>query len=147
MIGRTAMLGVLALAAAGCTHARAEERLGSTPKACVPIGPIPGPGEPLQPVTNPYGDQDAAGMEGRRWFIRYNCSGCHGGHGGGGMGPSLRDVVWIYGGSDAAIFSSISQGRGKGMPSWGGRVPEEQIWKLVSYIHSMRTAGEPDPPT
>jgi cytochrome c oxidase cbb3-type subunit 3 len=63
------------------------------------------------------------------------------------MGPSLRDVDWIYGGSDAAIFSSISEGRSKGMPSWGGHIPDEQIWKLVSYIHSLRTTNEADPPT
>ena len=63
------------------------------------------------------------------------------------MGPSLRDVDWLYGSSDEAIFSSIAEGRGKGMPAWGSRIPDEQIWKLVSYIRSLRTASEPDPPT
>jgi cytochrome c oxidase cbb3-type subunit 3 len=98
-------------------------------------------------MVNPYTEDDAARNEGRLWFIRFNCSGCHGGHAGGGMGPSLRDVDWVYGGSDAAVFSSISEGRSKGMPSWGGRIPDDQIWKLVTYIHSLRTANEPDPPT
>jgi cytochrome c oxidase cbb3-type subunit 3 len=32
------------------------------------------------------------------------------------------------------------------MPAWGTKIPEEQIWKLVAYIKSMRTKEEPDPP-
>ena len=62
------------------------------------------------------------------------------------MGPSLRDEVWIYGGDDAHIFDSITQGRANGMPSWGSKLPQEQIWKLAAYIRSMRTPLEPDPP-
>jgi cytochrome c oxidase cbb3-type subunit 3 len=84
--------------------------------------------------------------EGRKLFLWYNCAGCHGGHAGGGMGPSLRDPVWLYGSSDAQIFDSIAQGRAHGMPAWGTKVPEQQIWKLVVYIKSLRTPQEPDPP-
>ena len=79
-------------------------------------------------------------------FNWYNCSGCHGGHAGGGMGPSLRDKVWLYGDRDDQIFDSIAEGRGQGMPSWGRKIPDEQIWKLVAYIKSMRTPQEPEPP-
>jgi hypothetical protein len=32
------------------------------------------------------------------------------------------------------------------MPAWGTRIPEEQIWQLVTYIKTMRTPQEPDPP-
>jgi cytochrome c oxidase cbb3-type subunit 3 len=85
-------------------------------------------------------------QDGRRLFDWYNCSGCHGGHAGGGMGPSLRDEVWIYGSRDDQIFNSISQGRANGMPSWGSKIPREQIWELVAYVKSMRTPQEPDPP-
>lgn len=63
------------------------------------------------------------------------------------MGPSLRDPVWLYGDSDAQIFSSIAEGRSQGMPSWGSRIPEDQIWKLVAYIKTLNTPGEPDPPS
>jgi cytochrome c oxidase cbb3-type subunit 3 len=62
------------------------------------------------------------------------------------MGPSLRDAVWIYGDKDSQIFSSIFEGRSKGMPSWGSKIPEHQIWELVAYIKSMGTPQEPDPP-
>ena len=96
--------------------------------------------------TNPYNGNAIARVEGRRLFVWYNCYGCHGGHGGGGIGPSLRDPIWLYGGDDAHIFASIAQGRGHGMPAWGTKIPQDQIWKLVAYIKSMRTPEEPDPP-
>ena len=62
------------------------------------------------------------------------------------MGPSLRDSSWIYGGSNPHIFSSIAEGRAHGMPAWGTRIPDQQIWQLVAYIRSLRTPNEPEPP-
>jgi cytochrome c oxidase cbb3-type subunit III len=62
------------------------------------------------------------------------------------MGPSLRDSAWSYGSSDASLFATITEGRPAGMPTWGGKIPEEQIWKLVAYIRTLRTPAEPDPP-
>lgn len=95
---------------------------------------------------NPYGQEQVVLSEGRRLFESYNCAGCHGDHAGGGMGPSLRDQDWIYGGSSAQIFNSIAEGRAHGMPAWGTKLPEDQIWKLVAYIKSLRTSKEPDSP-
>lgn len=63
------------------------------------------------------------------------------------MGPSLRDDTWIYGKSPEHIFSSISQGRARGMPAWGTLLPEEQIWKLVSYVHTLGSDEEASPPS
>jgi cytochrome c oxidase cbb3-type subunit III len=64
------------------------------------------------------------------------------------MGPSLRDVDWIYGNNDAQVFSSITEGRAHGMPSWQTRLTPDQTWKLVTYIKSLRTRNEPQaPPT
>jgi len=62
------------------------------------------------------------------------------------MGPSLRDEVWIYGSRDDQVFDSIAQGRANGMPAWGSKIPQVQLWELVAYIKSMRTPQEPDPP-
>jgi cytochrome c oxidase cbb3-type subunit 3 len=62
------------------------------------------------------------------------------------MGPSLRDSVWYYGGDDASIFASITEGRQHGMPAWGTKVPQDQRWKIVTYVKSLRTPNEPDPP-
>jgi cytochrome c oxidase cbb3-type subunit 3 len=62
------------------------------------------------------------------------------------MGPSLRDAVWIYGSTDANVFDSIAQGRSEGMPAWGTKLPQTQIWQLVAYVKSLRTPNEPNPP-
>jgi cytochrome c oxidase cbb3-type subunit 3 len=113
----------------------------------VNVGPIPGvtsAGDDV--VSNPFAQDTTALADGRRLFLQYNCAGCHGDHGGGGMGPSLRDHVWIYGQSDPQIANSIAQGRAYGMPSWGSRLTDAQIWQIVAYLKSMRTETEPDPP-
>jgi cytochrome c oxidase cbb3-type subunit III len=138
---------LLVIAAPACNQGPVEAAAsGAPPDVRIPIGPIPGPKEAMNLPTNPYNGNPVALLEGRQLFVWYNCYGCHGGHGGGGMGPSLRDPVWIYGSSDAAIFASIADGRAKGMPAWGTKVPEDQIWKLVTYIKSLRTPQEADPP-
>ena len=111
------------------------------------VGPVPGPPRATRAQPNPYRSLRGASAEGRDLFVRFNCSGCHGGRAGGGMGPSLRDVDWIYGRTDAQIFSSIAAGRAHGMPAWGARLTEEQVWKLVTYVESLRTPDEPHPPT
>lgn len=117
--------------------------IGPSPTA---VGPIPG-GQGVPPgATDPYIGKPVALQEGRQLFNWFNCSGCHGGHGGGGMGPSLRDSIWLYGSRDDQIYDSIAEGRSKGMPAWGTKIPQKQIWELVAYIKSMRTSAEPDPP-
>jgi cytochrome c oxidase cbb3-type subunit 3 len=97
------------------------------------------PGGPILPqpvVTNPYNGSGYEISEGQRLFDWYNCSGCHA-HGGGGIGPPLIKKNWIYGGEPANIFDSIVKGRPNGMPTWGSRIPEYQVWQLVAYVRSM----------
>lgn len=137
-----------ALVFASCRDA-AEERPAAAPALGVvvqgTVGPLPG-GRRAERATNPHRGDAAARADGRRYFVAMNCSGCHGGHGGGGMGPSLRDEVWLYGADDAAIFDSIAQGRAYGMPAWGTMLPEDLIWRLTAYVQSLRTPDEPSPP-
>ena len=131
-----------------CCDRHAPDRVsvtGMTPVA-LPVGPTPGPAVDAGPISNPFAPDEFNLNDGRLYFQRYNCSGCHGGHAGGGMGPSLRDNEWIYGGADAQIFASIVEGRAHGMPAWGSRLPDDVVWKLVSYIKSLRTPSEPEPP-
>lgn len=87
-------------------------------------------------VNNPYHGNAYAISEGQRLFGWYNCSGCHA-NGGGGMGPPLIKRHWIYGGEAANIFDTIVKGRPNGMPAWGGRIPEYQIWQIAAFIRSM----------
>jgi len=96
----------------------------------------PGGSVPLAKPANPYEGNAYAISEGKRLFNWYNCSGCHS-HGGGGMGPPLLEHQWIYGSDPANIFDTIVNGRPNGMPSWGGRIPEYQLWQLVTYVRSL----------
>jgi cytochrome c oxidase cbb3-type subunit 3 len=126
----------------------------AAPETVTAVGPVPGPTADAAGVAaephgsgNPYAQDRTAMAEGRQLFVRFNCSGCHGGRAGGGMGPSLRDVDWLYGNREAQVYSSIAEGRAHGMPSWQPRLTPDQIWKLVTYIHSLRTSSEPNPPS
>src|ERR1043166_6823285 len=87
-------------------------------------------------LNNPYEGNAYAVSQGQQLFEQYNCSGCHF-HGGGGIGPALMDDEWIYGSSPANIYGSIAEGRPNGMPSWGGHIPDYQIWELVTYVRSV----------
>lgn len=89
-----------------------------------------------QVFANPFEGDPGAIQEGRRLFVAMNCAGCHGYQLKGGMGPDLTDTYWRYGGSPAAIYQTIYQGRPKGMPAWGAALPPSEIWKLVAYIES-----------
>lgn len=120
--------------------------LSGAPTLLVPLGPIPGPPDKTPIETSPLGRDVGTLNDGRTYFLRYNCAGCHGDHAGGGMGPSLRDTAWLYGGDPPHIFDSIVEGRAQGMPAWGAKLPEDVVWKLVAYIQSLRTDREPDPP-
>lgn len=142
------VLGALALAAAACersTQTQPPAAAAGAPAAHYAVGPIPGGGERSE-RTNPFADDRGAATSGRRLFVAYNCAGCHGGHAGGGMGPSLRDDVWLYGGADGDVFASIAEGRANGMPAWGTLLPESQIWLLTTYVKSLRTPHEAQPP-
>ena len=89
------------------------------------------------PLTNPYEGSTQRISEGASLFISYNCLDCHGAEGSGAMGPSLQDSRWHFGGTPGDIFQSIYEGRPDGMPAWGGRIPDDQIWRLVAYVQTL----------
>jgi cytochrome c oxidase cbb3-type subunit 3 len=95
-------------------------------------------GAPLPPTgtTSPYLENGWAISEGKRLYKAFNCSGCHA-QGGGGIGPALMDDEWRYGFTAANVFSSIVEGRPNGMPSFRGKLTEQQVWQLVAYVQSM----------
>lgn len=88
------------------------------------------------PDHGPYEDSAYAVAEGKRLYSSFNCVGCHN-HGGGGIGPALMDSEWIYGSHPDQIYATIVQGRPNGMPSFGGKIPDYQVWELVAYVRSM----------
>jgi cytochrome c oxidase cbb3-type subunit 3 len=108
---------------------------------------FPGGGSmpPLDPRAKAYEGNSQAIAEGARLFDWYNCSGCHF-HGAGGMGPSLMDKLWIYGGRIDQIRATIVQGRPNGMPSWEGKIPDEQIWQIAAYVRSLSASNTANGP-
>ncbi len=98
-------------------------------------------GFPLQvtplPIKNPYEGHKAAIATGAKLFVGYNCLDCHGADGSGAMGPSFQDGRWHFGGSLGDVFESIYEGRPDGMPAWGGRISNDQIWMLTVYVRSL----------
>ena len=115
-----------------------ESAATAVPAQSIHLSPIQpgGPTQPSMPVKSPYEENAYAVSQGERFFTAFNCVGCHA-HGGGNSGPALMDDKWIYGSDAANIYASIVQGRPNGMPSFGGRIPEAQVWQIVAYVRSM----------
>jgi cytochrome c oxidase cbb3-type subunit 3 len=133
------LAGVAMLAAACERETREYQQLpvGASRSDGVHLTPLqPGQPQVRKPMESPY-EENAWGMgEGKRLFQSYNCSGCHA-MGGGGIGPPLMDDKWIYGYTGEQIYSTIVQGRPNGMPAFGGRIPDDQIWQIVAYVQAL----------
>jgi cytochrome c oxidase cbb3-type subunit III len=130
---------VVLVAVTGCERERRDFRLpnGDRLTAATPLTALQ-PGAPAAPASfeNPLHGNAYALSEGKRLYSAYNCVGCHA-QGGGGIGPAVMDHRWIYGSRPDQIFSTIVQGRPNGMPAFGGRVPEQEVWQLVAYVESL----------
>jgi len=72
-----------------------------------------------------------------------NCDGSHGGGAVGLGGPQPAATAAGATGSDAEIFQSICvTGQPHGMPAYGGLLPPDAIWKLVTYLQSLEPPRE-----
>ncbi|HVT81203.1 MAG TPA: c-type cytochrome [Phycisphaerae bacterium] len=147
----------LAIVVAGCGAAlsckREERDYGATASevevsSSIPLTDlIPGPSPATSPGTQPvvisvksfhdnYQNNAFAISQGQQLIEHYNCNTCHA-HGGGDIGPPLIDDTWIYGYQPNQIFATIVQGRPNGMPAFGSRLNEQQVWQLTAYVRSM----------
>jgi cytochrome c oxidase cbb3-type subunit 3 len=91
---------------------------------------------PMESAGKQYEESAYQITEGKRLYTWFNCNGCHA-NGGGDSGPPLMDDKWIYGGEIQNIYATIQQGRPNGMPSFRGRIPDQQIWQISAYVRSM----------
>jgi cytochrome c oxidase cbb3-type subunit 3 len=145
-----AALPLLALGAVSCGPgegpAQRQDQQQTAPpsvryEAHVSAGGLPPAGAALR---NPHEGDKKAAETGSGLFASMNCDGCHGGGAIGWVGPSLADGRWRYGGADEEIYQSIYYGRPKGMPAYGGALPSDAIWMLVTYLQSLPVpAGVP----
>lgn len=69
-----------------------------------------------------------------------NCSACHGpaGEGDRAQGaPALNDAAWLYGGDRATLTQTVTYARFGVMPAWAGKLSEDEIRAVASYVHSL----------
>ena len=110
------------------------------PDATVALEPVPAE---YAGKINPLGADTAAVGE---TVFNTNCSVCHGpqGHGDGPAGASLvpapKNLVELSKvASDDYLFWRISTGKnGTAMVAWKGVLTDEQIWQVISYIHTLK---------
>lgn len=94
---------------------------------------------------NPFLGSSQAVSEGENLYNQ-QCTTCHGSSGGGGeTGPALvsGDRMDI-GRSDAQTFNIIKNGV-PGTPMAPQRLPDSDIWKIVTYIHALRGTAIDNP--
>ena len=121
---------------------REERRFSESPPTATAQGAVtqstlqPGSPLPVLTVRNAYDENAYAIGEGNRMYNWMNCVGCHA-HGGGAIGPALMDDEWIYGSEPENIFQTIVEGRPNGMPSYRGKLSNQQVWQLVAYVRTM----------
>lgn len=86
--------------------------------------------------ANPYTEKGEAVAAGALIYRR-SCASCHGADATGrGKRPSLH-TTRVHDASDGELFWLLTNGNmAHGMPSWS-RLPEEQRWQLIRYLHSL----------
>jgi cytochrome c oxidase cbb3-type subunit 3 len=92
---------------------------------------------PAGKLSNPLTANARVVQDGEKLFSTMNCEGCHGGGALGWVGPSLVDGRWRYGGADDEVYHSIFYGRPRGMPAYGGILPSDAIWRIVTYLRAQ----------
>ncbi len=97
---------------------------------------------PGSPLKHPEADNAYALAEGQRLYQWFNCVGCHA-HGGGGIGPPLMGEL-RHGREPATIFAIIIGGTPNGMPAFGDKMPDAQVWQLVAYVRSLSGLASKD---
>jgi len=89
--------------------------------------------------ANPFAGNADAEKSGRQIFLNTGCYNCHGIEAkGGGIAPDLTASKL-----DAQqMFRTIHDGRpGTLMPSWAKELSSDEIWKVITYLQSLRQAG------
>ena len=67
-----------------------------------------------------------------------NCSICHGSDAGGATGfPNLHDNDWLWGGDEAMIKATITNGRRAAMPAWESIIGESGVSEVSEYVYSL----------
>jgi mono/diheme cytochrome c family protein len=90
--------------------------------------------------TNPFRDQSDA-VEAGHLLYAGHCAACHGENAEGNRKrPSLRSTRVQSEATEGDLHWLLVNGNPRhGMPSWS-RLPDPQLWQLVSYLKSLKEA-------
>lgn len=98
-------------------------------------------------LKNPVAtDSDAAARGGSIYKGRGTCVLCHGarGTGDGDMSSmfnppprNFKEKIWQSARTDGEIFWAIKYGTEEGMPRFEGKLSDEEMWALVTYVRSL----------
>lgn len=92
------------------------------------------------------GSTDAEAATRGAVIFEEECSMCHTATGAGDRSvgaPNLSDAIWLYGGSEQEIYTTIAHARRGVMPAWVGRLDAATIKQLTLYVHGLG-GGEQD---
>ncbi len=120
----------------GRDHLLTPQQIGDVTEYALTLGPIAQREHP-----------SAAAAARGALIYRDQCASCHGVDGAGDRAqgaPSLRDDIWLYGGTRAEVRRQVELGRGGVMPTWEARFSDGQIRALAIYVYSLG-GGEPAP--
>jgi mono/diheme cytochrome c family protein len=159
------------VAAAGLLGAGAIAvfRLRGAPPAPVPpdaaaVTAPPPPPAPAAPAKNPYDAREPTVLAAGAAIYASKCARCHGvsGEGDGkdtppGLEPkSFADLRTLPGALDTYRFEivrrGVEQGGKEAMPSFAGKLPDDDVWKVVTFLGTLAppapaaTDERPPPP-
>jgi cytochrome c oxidase cbb3-type subunit 3 len=69
-----------------------------------------------------------------------NCSSCHGEDGKGIRdfgAPNLTDAIWLYGGDEETLTTTVKNARFGVMPAWGLRLDPAEVNAVAVYVHQL----------
>ncbi|MCX7208626.1 MAG: cytochrome-c oxidase, cbb3-type subunit III [Proteobacteria bacterium] len=72
--------------------------------------------------------------------FKQTCVACHGAEGKGNQdlgAPNLTDNIWLYGGSEATIIETITNGRSNVMPAWKEFLGDAKVHLLAGYVYGL----------
>ena len=137
MMRATWLAVIVVLLMSACEREKRDlHQSGAVPQLRAVSDLYPGGAAAPSDEKSPYEENAYALSQGKTLFQSYNCTGCHA-NGGGGMGPALMDDEWIYGHLPDQIYLSIVEGRPQGMPTFRGKISDEQVRQIAAYIRSM----------
>ena len=97
----------------------------------------------------PIGDleRDATAMRSAWHLFNGNCTACHGpeARGQAALFPNLTDAEWQWGGDEAQLTQTITQGRTAVMPPWQAVLGDDGVAKMADYVLALSNRNAPAP--